>query len=82
MSESTHESTAITEDRNEGKSIDLLCECETDLVSFINIYKVIRKKERKYTSTNEAHQNTATKACISKKFQRKRSTAVVYRKLH
>lgn len=81
-SETAHENTAIAEDGNEGKSIDSLCECETDLVSFINIYKLIRKKERKYTSTNEAHQNTITKACISKNIRRKRRAAVVYRKLH
>lgn len=47
MSETAHESTAIAEDRNEGKSIDSLRECETDLVSFINIYKLIRKKGKK-----------------------------------
>lgn len=65
-----HEGTATSEDRNERKGIDLLWEYETDPVSFINIYKVIKNKkggeERKYTSTNEAHQNTVTKACILK----------------
>lgn len=66
-----HEGTATSEYRNEGKGIDLLWEYETDPVSFINIYKVIKNKkgggeEWKYTSTNEAHQNTVTKACILK----------------
>lgn len=52
-SKRAHESTAIAEDRNEGKSIDSLRECETDLVSFLNIYKVIRKKKGKKIHINK-----------------------------
>lgn len=40
-----HEGTATSEDRNERKGIDLLWEYETDPVSFINIYKVIKNKK-------------------------------------